>query len=113
VLLQRHSFALECLFRAEKPLTDLKLKAVRERVRASFSRLRLITQTSDDLQNAGEMRAAVAEGCEMFHTSAAASLVCNGSITLPVPIPAFRILLPPSQQRTAGVHHRACRSCTP
>jgi hypothetical protein len=53
VPLQRHSFALECLFRAEKPLTDVKLKAVRERVRASFSRLRLITQASDDLQNAG------------------------------------------------------------
>ncbi len=51
--LQRHSFTLQCLFRTEKPLTDAKLKAVRERVRASFSRLRLITQASDDLQNAG------------------------------------------------------------
>ncbi len=51
--LQRHCFALECLFRTEKPLTDSKLKAVRDRVRASYSRCRLIAAGSDDLQNAG------------------------------------------------------------
>jgi hypothetical protein len=111
VLLQRHTFALECLFRAEKPLTDAKLKAVRERVRASFSRLRLITQASDDLQNAGESHAAAAEGCDMFHPSAAASLVCYGSLTLLAP--AVRVLLPPAQRWAAGACHRPCRSCTP
>ena len=52
--MQRHSFALECLFRSERPLTDSKLKAVRERVRHSFSRLRLIAPGTDDLQNAGQ-----------------------------------------------------------
>jgi hypothetical protein len=41
------------LFRTEKPLTDSKLKAVRERVRASYSRRRLIASGSDELQNAG------------------------------------------------------------
>ena len=40
-MLQRHSFALECLFRSEKPLTDPKLKAVREHVRACYMRRRL------------------------------------------------------------------------
>ena len=53
-MLQRHSFALECLFRSEKPLTDPKLKAVREHVRACYMRRRLVTQGSDDLQNSGE-----------------------------------------------------------
>jgi hypothetical protein len=45
------------MFRNEKPITDPRQKAVRDRVRASYNRLQLLSTNSDDLQNAGQLPA--------------------------------------------------------
>jgi hypothetical protein len=112
--MQRHAFALQCLFRSERPLTDSKDKAVRERVRQSFSRLRLIAAGSDDLQNAGEpllltrnsprpraLAAAAADGCNT--AAQRLQFICDFLMLFSF---ARRLLLSSSQRRTAGARQQ-------